>query len=143
MLAGVAKQSKEEQQVHVARRKDAALAPSTGSAMFTGEVSRAVLSDPATAKQLFLGLVRFSAGARTVWHTHTFEQGLVIVEGRGIVATEAGEHLVEAGDVVIVPANEKHWHGATLTTAMAHVAINGPGETTPLEPVTEVRTPSP
>jgi len=129
--------------VHVARRKDATLTSSVTSAMFTGQVSGAGLSDQSTAKQLFLRLVRFSPGGRTVWHTHSFEQGLVIVEGKGIVATEAQENVVEAGDIVIVVPDEKHWHGATETTAMAHVAINGPGETTPMEPVEKIRTQSP
>ena len=129
--------------MHVARRKDATLTSSVTSAMFTGQVSGAGLSDQSTAKQLFLRLVRFSPGGRTVWHTHSFEQGLVIVEGKGIVATEAQENVVEAGDIVIVVPDEKHWHGATETTAMAHVAINGPGETTPMEPVEKIRTQSP
>ena len=129
--------------MHVARRKDATLTSSVTSAMFTGQVSGAGLSDQSTAKQLFLRLVRFSPGGRTVWHTHSFEQGLVIVEGKGIVATEAQENVVEAGDIVIVVPDEKHWHGATETTAMAHVAINGPGETTPMEPVERIRTPNP
>jgi len=129
--------------VHVARRKDATLTSSVTSAMFTGQVSGAGLSDQSTAKQLFLRLVRFSPGGRTVWHTHSFEQGLVIVEGKGIVATEAQENVVEAGDIVIVVPDEKHWHGATETTAMAHVAINGPGETTPMEPVEKIRTQNP
>lgn len=129
--------------MHVARRKDATLTSSVTSAMFTGQVSGAGLSDQSTAKQLFLRLVRFSPGGRTVWHTHSFEQGLVIVEGKGIVATEAQENVVEAGDIVIVVPDEKHWHGATETTAMAHVAINGPGETTPMEPVEKIRTQNP
>lgn len=129
--------------MHVARRKDASLTSSVTSAMFTGQVSGAGLSDQSTAKQLFLRLVRFSPGGRTVWHTHSFEQGLVIVEGKGIVATEAQENVVEAGDIVIVAPDEKHWHGATETTAMAHVAINGPGETTPMEPVEKIRTQNP
>lgn len=129
--------------MHVARRKDASLTSSVTSAMFTGQVSGAGLSDQSTAKQLFLRLVRFSPGGRTVWHTHSFEQGLVIVEGKGIVATEAQENVVEAGDIVIVVPDEKHWHGATETTAMAHVAINGPGETTPMEPVEKIRTQNP
>src|SRR3972149_1268525 len=70
-------------------------------------------------------------------------EGRGTVEGKAIAATEAQENVVEAGDIVIVAPDEKHWHGATETTAMAHVAINGPGETTPLEPVGEIRRPSP
>ena len=108
--------------------------------IFTGEVETAALAGRDVAERLLLNLVRFSAGARTKWHRHSFEQGLLITEGRGIVATEEQEHVVEAGDAVIVPANEKHWHGATETTAMAHVAVNQPGDTEVLEPVERIRT---
>jgi quercetin dioxygenase-like cupin family protein len=84
--------------------------------------------------------VSFSPNARTKWHTHSFEQGLLITDGKGVVATEAQEHLVEPGDIVIVPAGEKHWHGGTETTGMAHISITTPGETTVLEPVDRVKT---
>ena len=109
-------------------------------AIFTGEVHRAVISGESNAKRLYLGLVKFSAGGRTVWHTHTFEQGLVIVEGKGIVATDEHEHVVEPGDVILIPEGERHWHGGTQSTAMAHISIGGPGQSIPLEPVTEIKT---
>jgi len=54
------------------------------------------------------------------------------------VATEAGRHLVEPGDVVLIPAGEKHWHGGTETTAMAHISIGTPGETTILDAVESI-----
>lgn len=108
--------------------------------IFTGSVESAPYVDERLGRALRLGLVRFHAGARTRWHTHSFEQGLVITEGKGIVATEEAEHLVEAGDVVFVPAGEKHWHGGTEATAMAHVSITAPGETTVLEAVDSIRT---
>ena len=54
---------------------------------------------------------------------------LYIVEGEGIVATESEEHRVRAGDVVVVPAGEQHWHGATADSAMAHLAFGVPGTT--------------
>jgi 4-carboxymuconolactone decarboxylase len=126
--------------MHVARIKDANL-QRRGPPIQTGEVHGASLSDRTTAKQLFIGFVKFSPGGRTVWHTHPFEQGLIIVEGKGIVATEAEEHVVEPGDVVVIPAHEKHWHGATNTSGMAHININGEGQTVPLEPVDTIRTP--
>ena len=125
--------------MHVARSKGAKLQPG-GPPVFTGEVNSTGLSDQSTATQLFLRYVKFSPGGRTVWHTHPFEQGLVIVEGRGIVASEAQENVVEPGDIVIVAPNEKHWHGAGEKTGMAHIAINQAGGTTALEPVTEIRT---
>jgi quercetin dioxygenase-like cupin family protein len=111
----------------------------TEGPVFTGAVSREAINGPEFA-HLRLGLVKFEPGARTVWHTHTFEQGLVIVEGKGIVATEDAEHVVVPGDVVAVPANEKHWHGAGEKSGMAHISIGAPGETKTLEPVTEVKT---
>jgi quercetin dioxygenase-like cupin family protein len=125
--------------VQVVRGKEHRAQPATGE-IFTGEVERLAYTEVATAKHLRLGLVRFKPGGRTRWHTHTFEQGLVITEGRGIVATEDAEYVVEPGDVVIVPAGEKHWHGGTESTSMAHVSIATPGDTTVLEPVETLRT---
>jgi quercetin dioxygenase-like cupin family protein len=107
--------------------------------IFTGTVRTLPIVGEGGGERLILSLVSFSAGGRTRWHRHSFEQGLVIIEGRGIVATEAAEQIVLPGDVVYVPANEKHWHGGTGTTAMAHIAINQRGETTVLEPVERIR----
>ena len=70
------------------------------------------------------GLVTFEPGARTDWHTHPAGQTLVVTAGRGRVQQE-GEPLQEIrpGDVVTIPANVRHWHGAAPTTAMSHIAI--------------------
>lgn len=111
--------------------------------IFTGVVESQGLVGEALGSQVFLTLVRFSAGGRTKWHSHSFDQGLVITEGRGVVATELEENVVEPGDVVYVAPHEKHWHGGTESTAMAHIAINQPGETTVLEPVERLRNPNP
>ena len=127
--------------MHVARGKEANPQRATGE-MFSGEVYRHSLADRPQGTSLGLGLVRFSPGGRTKWHRHTFDQGLIIVEGKGIVATEADEHVVEAGDAVVIPAGEKHWHGATETTGMAHISISQPGESIVLEPVEQIRTKS-
>jgi quercetin dioxygenase-like cupin family protein len=97
--------------MHVARGKDVR-AQLAVREIFTGEVNTHAFAGEDVAERLRLNLVKFSPGARTRWHRHTFEQGLIITEGRGIVATEEHEHVVEAGDVVIVYA-EEHWHGAT------------------------------
>ena len=125
--------------MHVARRKDVNLQRETRD-IFTGEVSSKLMSGAGAAEGLRLNLVSFSPGGRTKWHRHSFEQGLIVTEGRGIVATEEGEHVVEPGDAVVVPTREKHWHGATETTAMAHISI-GAGETEVLEPVERIKTP--
>lgn len=71
--------------------------------------------------------MRFEAGGRNLRHTHGFDQALFITEGAGIVATEAQEQHVTAGDLLLVPAGERHWHGATPTTAMSHLAFGIPG----------------
>lgn len=70
------------------------------------------------------GHVTFEPGARTAWHTHPLGQRLIVTSGFGYVQTW-GEPAreIHAGDVVCIPANEKHWHGASTTTAMTHIAI--------------------
>jgi quercetin dioxygenase-like cupin family protein len=125
--------------MHVIRGESARLLRAVRD-IFTGEVDTHTYVDDSVGEHLRLTLVRFSPGGRTKWHRHAFEQGLVITEGRGIVATEAEEQVVGPGDIVIIPAGEKHWHGGTESSAMAHISITTPGETTVLEPVESLRT---
>lgn len=72
-------------------------------------------------------IVKFEAGARTAWHSHPLGQTLIVVSGRGLVRSE-GEAVQEIlpGDVVWIPPNERHWHGAAPDSPMAHVAISDP-----------------
>jgi quercetin dioxygenase-like cupin family protein len=68
--------------------------------------------------------VTFEPGARTAWHTHPLGQTLIVTAGSGLVQRERGPiEEIRPGDVVWFPAGEKHWHGASPTTAMTHVAI--------------------
>jgi quercetin dioxygenase-like cupin family protein len=68
--------------------------------------------------------VTFGPGARTAWHTHPLGQTLIVTAGGGRVQHEAGPiEELHPGDVVWFPPGEKHWHGATPTTAMTHIAI--------------------
>jgi quercetin dioxygenase-like cupin family protein len=68
--------------------------------------------------------VTFELGARTAWHMHPLGQTLIISAGCGWVQREGGPiEEVRPGDVVWIPPGEKHWHGATPTTAMTHLAI--------------------
>ena len=70
------------------------------------------------------GIVTFQPGARTAWHTHPLGQTLIVTSGTGWVQLEGGPvEEINAGDVVWIPANTRHWHGATPTAAMTHVAI--------------------
>lgn len=71
------------------------------------------------------GLVTFAPGARTAWHTHPAGQMLIVTEGRGWIQEEGGEKLeINPGDVVWIPVGVNHWHGATETSGMAHIAIS-------------------
>jgi quercetin dioxygenase-like cupin family protein len=68
--------------------------------------------------------VTFEPGARTAWHTHPLGQNLIVTAGCGLVQRWEGPiEVIRPGDVVWIPAGEKHWHGATATTAMTHFAI--------------------
>jgi quercetin dioxygenase-like cupin family protein len=68
--------------------------------------------------------VTFEPGARTAWHTHPLGQTLIVTAGLGWVQREGGPvEEIRPGDIVWFPAGEKHWHGATPTTAMTHIAI--------------------
>ncbi len=105
-------------------------------ARFTGEVwLRATL---AAGDGTNIGIVHFAPGARTRWHRHPGGQFLYGVSGRGRVRTrgEAG-HLLEAGDVIHVGADEWHFHGGTPETPLIHLAVNGGGDPEWAEPVTD------
>lgn len=68
--------------------------------------------------------VTFEPGARTAWHTHPLGQTLIVTTGLGWVQREGGPiEEIRSGDVVWFEPGEKHWHGAALTTAMTHIAI--------------------
>jgi quercetin dioxygenase-like cupin family protein len=70
------------------------------------------------------GLVTFEPGARTAWHTHPAGQTLIVTSGTGWVQESAGERRqIQPGDVIWIPPNVKHWHGATTTNRMSHIAI--------------------
>jgi quercetin dioxygenase-like cupin family protein len=100
--------------------------PSTkGSAdWFTGSVRVDPLFQAPDPARVSGGQVTFEPGARTAWHTHPLGQTLIITAGLGWVQREGGPvEEVRPGDVVWFPPGLKHWHGATPTSAMAHIAI--------------------
>lgn len=69
-------------------------------------------------------LVTFEPGARTAWHTHPLGQTLVVTAGKGWVQEWGGERReIQPGDVVWLPPGVKHWHGASASTALTHIAI--------------------
>lgn len=68
--------------------------------------------------------VTFEPGARTAWHTHPLGQTLIVTFGLGWIQREGGPvEEIRPGDVVWFAPGEKHWHGATATNAMTHIAI--------------------
>lgn len=105
---------------HVDEHK-AILAPSdrfTGSARvdsrFKGE----------NPSRLAGGIVTFEPGAHTAWHAHPLGQTLIVLSGVGWVQEwEGAAQVIRPGDIVRIPPGVKHWHGASATSAMSHVAI--------------------
>jgi len=90
----------------------------------TGIVRIDPLNEPPAPARVSMALVTFEPGARTAWHTHPYGQTIIITTGAGWVQREDGEREnVFPGDVVYFEPNEKHWHGATATTAMSHIAV--------------------
>jgi quercetin dioxygenase-like cupin family protein len=75
------------------------------------------------SKELRMGIVNFGKGVRNKFHAHSVDQILIITAGKGIVATEKEEKVVTVGDVVLFPAGEKHWHGATKDSEFSHIAV--------------------
>ena len=97
--------------------------------MTGGKVEATFLVGPDIGKELGLGIIRFSPGGRTKFHTHSSEQILYCIEGKGIVATEKEEIVVTPGTVVHFPVGENHWHGATKDSSFAHITIVPPHKT--------------
>jgi len=91
---------------------------------FTGTVRVDPLFAPPDPARVVGASVTFEPGARTAWHTHPLGQILIVTAGCGWVQREgAPAEAIRPGDVVWIPPGEKHWHGATATTSMTHIAI--------------------
>jgi quercetin dioxygenase-like cupin family protein len=91
---------------------------------FTGSVIVDPLFEANDTVNSTAGHVTFEAGARSAWHTHPAGQILVVTSGTGWVQEEGGEKReIKPGDVIWTPPGVKHWHGATATNSMSHIAI--------------------
>ncbi|MCX6849396.1 MAG: cupin domain-containing protein [Verrucomicrobia bacterium] len=91
---------------------------------FIGTVRIDPLFQPASPARTAGAIVTFEPGARTAWHTHPLGQTLIVTSGCGRVQRLGGPIAeIRPGDVVWFPPGEKHWHGASPTTAMTHIAI--------------------
>lgn len=91
---------------------------------FKGTVRIDPLNEPPSPARVSMALVTFEPGARTAWHTHPLGQTIIITSGAGWVQRDGDvKENIFPGDVVYFEPGEKHWHGATATTAMSHIAV--------------------
>jgi len=91
---------------------------------FTGTVRIDPLNSAPDPARVACAWVTFEPGARTAWHTHPLGQTLIVTSGLGWAQREGGpREEIKPGDVIWFSPGEKHWHGATATTAMSHIAI--------------------
>jgi quercetin dioxygenase-like cupin family protein len=93
---------------------------------FTGEVWQDELAVPGEDTRLSMFRVTFAPGARATWHKHPSGQILHVVAGAGLIQAHGGEVTsLSAGDTVIAPAGEWHWHGATADAMMTMISVQG------------------
>lgn len=91
---------------------------------FTGTVRVDPLFQSAAPARVMGASVTFEPGARTAWHTHPLGQALIVTAGLGRAQRQGGPvEEIRPGDVVTFAPGEKHWHGASPTAAMSHIAI--------------------
>ena len=96
----------------------------------TPRVSPLFTSEEVTVQQLIpeggdynMSVVNFGRGVRNKFHVHESDQILIVTAGQGIAATEQGQRVVSVGDIILFPAGEKHWHGATEDSEFSHIYI--------------------
>lgn len=91
---------------------------------FTGNAFLYPLVSKDKNNEFSAGSVTFEPGARTNWHTHPKGQVLIVIEGNGFYQEQGSSaQPIKKGDVVNIPENVTHWHGASATTKMVHIAI--------------------
>ena len=96
----------------------------SSSEWFTGTVWQDPIIEALEPARVRALKVSFEPGARTAWHTHPLGQTLHIISGTGLVGLRnEAPKIINAGDTVWIPPDEEHWHGATLTNSMSHIAI--------------------
>lgn len=102
-----------------------------GGALFpAGAVARQSLIAGQDSAQLSFTLLSFAAGAANAFHIHTHDQVIVVMSGTAIVATEHEQREVTAGDVVLFPAGENHWHAASSRDPVVFISVTPKGTTT-------------
>ena len=117
--------------MHVVRMSDVPKTPRE-TRLFTSAVTVQPLIPEGGDYNMFV--VNFGRGVRNKFHVHESDQVLIVTSGKGIVATEEEERVVNVGDIIFFPAGEKHWHGAAGDSEFSHIYITRAGsKTTQLE----------
>ena len=107
--------------IHVSGSRPTRRAPKEN---FTGTVLQDPINMAPAPARLNASRVSFEPGARTAWHTHPLGQTLYVISGIGRVQAKGGPiREIRPGDVVWIPPNEKHWHGASPNNSMTHIAM--------------------
>lgn len=101
--------------------------------IFVGDVFAQTAVGEDESRDLRLSEIHFTNGAVNKWHVHSCDQILVVTEGEGTVADEREERTLVAGDVALIPANTRHWHGARPGKDMTHWSILANGKTAVVE----------
>jgi quercetin dioxygenase-like cupin family protein len=113
-----------EEQIMEIRRSGSRPSGKGPAEYFTGTVRVDPLFEAPQPARVRGASVTFEPGARTAWHTHPLGQTLIVMSGLGWVQRLGGPvQEIRPGDVIWFEPGEKHWHGATRTTAMTHIAI--------------------
>lgn len=106
---------------HLAGTRPTRIAPKEH---FTGTVLQDPIIMAPSPARLNCSSVTFEPGARTAWHSHPLGQTLYVTSGVGRIQAKGGPiREIKAGDVIWIAPGEKHWHGASPTTSMTHVAM--------------------
>ena len=101
---------------------------------YGGKVTGQAIIGGGTSKNFNFNKVSFAAGAKNHFHTHTSDQILYVIGGRGYVATESEQIEITEGDAAFIPAGEKHWHGATDDSDFSHISLTAPDSQTEVFP---------
>lgn len=111
-------------------RKEESYSIKGSASNFSGNVYIDGFMSPEDPSRIITGIVTFEPGSRTAWHTHGVGQWLYVTAGSGWIQ-KAGcqKQEINAGDAVWISAGEKHWHGATNTRIMVHIAVAEASET--------------
>lgn len=113
-----------QKQKSISITRNSAPPPMREAENFTGSVGVEMIQEATSPSPLTVARVTFAQGARTAWHSHPMGQTLIVTTGAGWVQQEGGEKQeIRVGDVVWTPPGVKHWHGATTTDRLTHIAL--------------------